>query len=403
MTKLQIIRSLLRSALLRASPQPAPAGRPRRVLVLGYGAVGDTIFFLPFLEALKKELKPERLVFLANESAVTKELIPATGLADEVMLHELDGAGRAAVNRWIREQGFDLAVLTLASPADYFQPGLAAVPARCGHLRAPAPRAPWWRRLRYAVIVGEFARRALLNRAAWIREGSEPASARNLRLLSALDLPPRPPQDRPHIPIGDKERAYALRELGPKTRRRVGLHLGPATSQYDKIWDADRFGELLAKLSELEPLDLFCVGGPGEEGNLEKARRRVPGLRSWAGKASLLESFALIESCDLFLSCDTGLAKAAAAMGVPAATIWGLSDIVEVGPQWELQKHLDVRTGIACSPCARLGMAVEGGLNYLNCGRHACLADLTAEFAFSAIRAKYFSGRKGKQPAGKGP
>lgn len=391
MTRLQTALSLLETALLWAAPRPAPEDKPRRVLVLGYGAVGDTVFLLPLLEALKKELAPEKLVFLANASPVTRELIPATGLFDEVKLHELDGGDRAGVNDWIRRQGFDLAVLSLSSPADYFQPALTAIPARAGHLRVLPRGGGAWRRLRYGLVVGEYARRALFNRASWIEEGSEPASARNLRLLKALGLPPRAPSERPRLPLSAEHRAYAARELGPKTKRRVGVHLGPPVNQYSKIWDADRFGELLAKLSALEPLDLFCVGGPGEAGSLETVRRHVPGLRSWAEKSSLLETFALIETCDLFISCDTGLAKAAAAMSVPTATIWGLSDIVEVGHQWELEKHLDIRTGIGCSPCARLGMAVEGGLNYLNCGHHACLADMTVPFVYSALKSRFFS------------
>lgn len=388
MTKAAIFRTLARSLLLWAAPRAAPAGKPRRVLVLGYGAVGDTLFFLPFLEALKRGLEPERLVFLANASPVTRELIPATGLVDEVKLHETDGGGRDAVNAWIREQGFDLAVLTLSSPADYFQPSLSAIPARCGHLIVLPSAQPWWRRLRRALVTGEFARRALLNRAVWIREGSEAASARYLHLLGALGLPPRPAGERPTVPVGPAARAFAARELGPKERRRVGVHLGPEINQYDKIWDAGRFGELLAKLSTLGPLDLFCVGGLGEEGALEKARRAVPGLRSWAGRASLLETFALIETCDLFLACDTGLAKAAAALGVPVATLWGPTDPVEVGSQWEPEKHLDVRTGLACSPCVRLGMVVEGALNRGTCGHHACLAELTVDFAFTAMKAR---------------
>jgi ADP-heptose:LPS heptosyltransferase len=384
--RLQLLLSLARSALLWAAPRPAPAQRPRRVLVLGYGAVGDTLFFLPFLEALKKELEPERLVWLGNESPVTSELIPATGLCSEVKKHELDGGSRRGINAWIKAQGFDLAVLTLSSPADYFQPALASIPARCGHLRAAPRAASLAARLRRSLITGEFARRALVNRAAWIREGSEPATARNLRLLHALGLPPRPAAERPRLPVGEQERAFAARELGPKTKKRVGVHLGPDTGQYFKVWDASRFGELLSRLSSREPLDLFCVGGPGEDGNLAKAREKLPGLRSWAGKASLGESFALIETCDLFLSNDTGLAKAAAALGVPVVTLWGPTDPVEVGSQWELSKHRDIRTGIVCSPCVRLGMAVEDGkLNYLNCGHHNCLADMSVDFVLRGL------------------
>lgn len=385
MNRLQLLLSLARSALLWASPRPAPAQRPRRVLVLGYGAVGDTLFFLPFLEALKKELEPERLVWLGNESPVTAELIPATGLCSEVKKHEL-GEGRRAVNAWIKAQGFDLAVLTLSSPADYFSPALAAIPARCGHLRSAPRGASLAGRLRRSLITGEFARRALFNRSAWIREGSEPATARNLRLLHALGLPPRPAAERPRLPISEKDRAFAARELGPKTKKRVGVHLGPDTGQYFKIWDADRFGELLSRLCSREPLDLFCVGGAGEEENLAKARQKLPALRSWAGKASLSESFALIETCDLFLSNDTGLAKAAAALGVPVVTLWGPTDPVEVGSQWDLAQHRDIRTGIACSPCVRLGMAVEDGkLNYLNCGHHNCLKDMSVDFVLKDL------------------
>lgn len=388
MSRLQLLLSLVRTALLWAAPRPAPAGRPRRVLVLGYAAVGDAVFFLPFLESLKKELEPQRLVFLANDSPVTRELIPATGLADEVKLHELTPGGRRAINAWIRAQGFDLAVLTLSSPADYFQPALASIPARCGHLRAAPRGASFLGRLKRALITGEPARRALLNRAAWIREGSEPAAARNLRLLPALGLPRRPASERPRLPVSEADRAFAARELGPKTSKRVGAHLGPDTGQYFKIWDAERFGALLAELSRREPLDLFCVGGPGEEGNLAKARKALPQLRSWAGKATLTQTFALIESCDLFYSNDTGLAKAAAALGVPTVVIWGPTDPVEVGHQWDDAKHRVIRTGIACSPCVRLGMAVEDGkLNYLNCGHHNCLNELSPEEALRQLRA----------------
>lgn len=387
MTRLQTLASLPRSLALWLGRRPAPTGRPRRVLVLGYGAVGDTLFFLPFLETLKKELEPERLVFLANASPVTRELIPATGLADEVKLHELDGPDRRAVNAWIKAQRFDLAVLTLSSPADHFQPALASIPARAGHFRVAPRGASFFGRLRRALVTGEPARRALLNRVAWIREGSEPATARNLRLLSALGLPARPASERPRLPIGDADRAFAAKELGPKTRKRVGVHLGPDVNQYFKVWDAGRMGELLAGLSRREELDLFCVGGLGEERNFVAARAHVPGLRTWAGTCTLLQTFALIETCDAFISNDTGLAKAAAALGVPVTTIWGPTDPVETGSQWDLERHTDVRTGISCSPCVRLGMAVEdGALSYLNCGHHACLNELTADFALKQRR-----------------
>ena len=109
------------------------------------------------------------------------------------------------------------------------------------------------------------------------------------------------------------------------------------------------------------------------------------------GKTSLLEAYAVIESCDLFLNSDSGLAVAAMALGIPTATIWGPVDPLEFGPAWQVERHLAVRREIACSPCARFGMAKEGRgvLNYRVCGHHDCLRRLDVDAVFRALRDKY--------------
>ena len=124
---------------------------------------------------------------------------------------------------------------------------------------------------------------------------------------------------------------------------------------------------------------------------MEAVRGICPGARSWVGRTSLMETCALLARCDLFVSNDTGIAKAAMALGVPTATVIGPSDPGEIGIFWEPEKHLEIRTGIRCSPCARLGMAKTGPgvLNYSNCGHHDCLQKLSVDMVHAAIRAKY--------------
>lgn len=373
--------------------------RPNNLLILGYAAIGDFIFFLPALEALRRHLPKARITFLANPSPVTREIVPTSGLADAIWLHDWEGQDAAsdqpAINRRIHEARFDAVVLTLSSPAHYFQWGLRDIPLRVGHSR-PMELRGWrnsWLRARRALITGEFARRTLLNGVYAIEEASEYAVSRNLRLLAAFEIPPPPLPPRPSIPLSDSDRSWAKQQLlalDPK-KKKIGVHLGPVRNQYHKIWDHERFGRLCARLSQTWPVEFIVIGDPQEQEGLRRARSHHPLTHSWIGRCSLLQTCALIERCDLFLSNDTGPSKAAAALGIPTATLMGPSDPGEVGVPWEPEKHLNIRTGIQCSPCARLGMAKEGVLNYLICGHHDCLGKLEVDFVFEALCRKYAS------------
>jgi ADP-heptose:LPS heptosyltransferase len=109
------------------------------------------------------------------------------------------------------------------------------------------------------------------------------------------------------------------------------------------------------------------------------------------GKSGLLESLAVIRRCSLFLANDTGPGKAAMALGVPTACVWGPSDWREQGVFWEPEKHLQISSGLPCQPCISLAIRNEGAgvLNFDNCGHRACLNELTAEQVAARIVQRY--------------
>ena len=371
-----------------ARPRAAPF-EVRRILVFGYGALGDLILFLPVLEGLRRGFPGARIAFLANRYMTTDELLPATGLIDDIWLHDWEGPRaleeRAGINKRIAREGFDLAVLTLSSPAHYFYPGLKAIPLRAGHLCRIEP-GPLWARHKRMLVTGEFARRALLNLAAWVGLQPEHAAARNLRLLEALGRP-WPRDCRPRLPIGETQRLRVAQLL--EGRSPIGVHLGPPFSYNSRYWAPERFGELCAKLAADGAGPFVLIGGPQDEPSAARALKVFPRFVSLIGRLSLLETFAAIERCRLFICSDTGPGKVAMALGVPTVMLWGPSDPLEAGAVWEPEKHLDVRTGIWCSPCSRMGMTKFGALNHDTCGHHDCLEKLDFDRVFSAIRAKY--------------
>lgn len=361
--------------------RPSPGMSLKKVLVLGYAAIGDLIFFLPVLEAMRAGLQ-SKVTFLANAYPTTKELLPATGLVDDIWLHEWEGpaAGdRGAILDRIKAEGFDLAVLTLSSPAHYFGPALARVPLRAGHRRESGQT------FVQRQVTGEPARRALLNQVARIGQPPAHALRRNLDLVAALGLPRPDESRRPALPVGHAHRAAAAAALGPAAGLRVGMHIGPPGDGYGKLWPAERFGRLAALLAH-RGAEVVALGGAAEEGRVAAARAVFPGLKSALG-LGLLESFAAIETCALFVSCDTGLAKAAMALSVPTVTLWGPTSPLELGAVWEPEKHLDLVAGPRCGPRVWLGMSRRGPAPA--CGHPDCLLALTPEEVFERVKERH--------------
>lgn len=362
-----------------------PARRSlRRVLVLGYGAIGDTVFFLPVLEALRRGLPEARLVWLSNPAPVADELIPATGLVDEVWRWDFAGADeprRAEIAARVRAAGFDAAVLSMSSPVPYFQDALARIPVVAAHRFEGAP-------LKRRLILGAPSR-AALGASAPLTLGADHSVPRNLRLLDALGLAADASR-RPRVPVGAAERARAA-ELLPGESPWVGVHVGPPTSYNFRVWAPERFGALCEELSRAWPRARFAlIGGAEEKSCAARAVKEGPaGLLDLTGSSGLLGSCALIERCALFLSCDTGLAKASMALGVPTVTLWGPSSFTESGAFWEKEKHLDLATGIACAPCSFSGMPRDGRLNYLSCGHHACLGEMSVAWVRDRVLARW--------------
>ena len=386
-------------------PPRARAGAPRRLLVLGYAAIGDLIFLLPALRLLRESFPGARITFVADLYAGTADILPSSKLVDDIWLYEHEelasGRVRRALARRFAAADFDAVVVSQATPMRPFAAAILPIPTRIGHWRPlEAPHAGWpaaryalWR-LKRALISDEFERRLALNCPILVREDGEHTVARNLRLLEPLGLsPPSAIDCRPSLPMPAAAAEFAARELpaalGLKT---VGLHIGKASSAYAKVWPAARWGETCRALARRYPLRLVLFGGPDEKDLIAPFADAFQGpIVDLVGRCGILESFAAIGRCDLFLGNDTGLAKAAMALGTPTLTVWGPSDRFGHGIVWEPGKHTEVFRPMPCAPCVRMGLRAEGAgvINFSNCGHRACLAALAPETVADAAARRY--------------
>jgi len=285
----------------RASPQPWSRKAPRFLILRG-GAIGDFLFTLPALTALRRQW-PDAYLELIGYPHIA-ELAVAGGLADRV--RSLDSARVAAYfvpNASLEEEqkeyirSFDLVISYLYDPSG----------AVCENLRAAGAR-----QVLYGSPVVE----------------SGHAADHLMRPLAALAIFPEGGET-PRLRLKPELAAQGIRRASALGRRVVAVH--PGSGSVTKNWPLWQFIELAGLIRAGAGTPVFIVGEADEA-----IARRLPTLAPDApvlSGLSLVELAAFLAACCGYVGNDTGITHLAAALGIPTVAIFGPTDPAVWGPR----------------------------------------------------------------------
>lgn len=314
--------------LRRTGPEAQHAPSPQRILLLAMLPIGDTLFTLPTVRAIRNTYPRAHITMLAHSQ--TRTLLHSVPEVDEVVIFPTgkDWHGlRALWNalRHLRAGRYDVSV-DLTSPA-YKWINWVAGARRSTYMKFDPL---WW-------IVPQTHRR-------W---RSTSAMRHYFDCARELRLAPWEEQDSsarfvvPSVKRNDARRV--LREAGVTLRRGrrdsaqarpvVVVHPGGAGLRGLKRWPVERFAALCSALQNEWDAQVVVLGGPDDS---ELASRLVA-LVDWpivnmVGRLPLLTSVALIEMCDLFIGNDSSPLHFAAASGTPFVGIFGPTCLANFRP-----------------------------------------------------------------------
>jgi ADP-heptose:LPS heptosyltransferase len=173
----------------------------------------------------------------------------------------------------------------------------------------------------------------------------------------------------------DQEKANSLLQAAPFSGvPPYGIALGATYAT--KRWLPSYFIELINRYQK----PVILLGGPGDSATAQQISKelKVPYLNT-AGLVSLPASAALLRRCRFVLTHDTGLMHIAAALKVPALTLWG-NTIPEFGmtPYGSLFEIIENKEA-SCRPCSKLG--------FPRCPRRhfKCMQEITPQIVLNAI------------------
>lgn len=329
--------------------------RPERVLVIAPNWVGDSLFFLPAVDALRKRYSNARFDVLAKPSIAA--------LLKESGRFELTHTATIGSGRWgrfwalwtLRDQRYDLCVVFPDSFSTALAAFLSGATIRVGRQGEGRSVFLSWGfrvppRTRQKHVVDEYMELA-------VAAGAEPEAERQPKL--------------PVSAAGVEERQRLFRENQMEKGLLIGLcptsAYGPA-----KQWPAAHWSELARELKARRfQVAFFCA--PNEMDQVAPIAREA-GFGLPVLTPSLPGLAACLAACEAVVANDSGPLHLAAAVGTRCLGLYG-----PVDPKWSapISPRGDwLYRGLECSPChARV----------CPLGHHKCLQDMLPEQVLNSL------------------
>jgi len=343
---------------------------PKHILVARTDKIGDLLLSLPVFQVLKEAFPQARLTALVSPYA--KEIVQGHPAVDGVELFENNENLWQLVSRF-KTLDPDVFIALYPRPLQALAAWMAGIPFRIGS------GFRWYSSF--------YNQRVYVHRSVCDRHEVE----YNLDLVKPLGLEPGSPAIQ--FPLSDEERAFAKDLLKEK-----GIHPGapyvvvhPGHKGSALNWKPERYGEIVAHLSQQKNLRVVITAGPDEtqlisqvtafHGNLPAEQKPVLII----GECGLRELAAVYEGSLCFLSGSTGTMHLAAAVGTPTVSLF--CPIPETTPvrwgPWGNGSTVLMPKNLECPDC-RVG----------RCGKHDPMDAITVVEVFEAMEKYILKSKK---------
>ncbi len=311
-----------------ATLEPLPAGA--HVLVVRLSALGDVLFALETVAALRAERPDVRIDFLV-EDRFAGVLSGHPDLAAVRTLPRRGGVGRLrALWALFRGPRYD-AVLDVHGLLK------SALPARLVRTR---------RRIGFAPPLAKEGAHRLYTETVTAPRPTPHRAEQGLHVLRALGLPGAARQAR-------LAAAEPPQELDGGDGPLVVLHPGTSAFAAFKRWPVERFAALAGRLQHAG-IRVAVSFGPGEQDMAAVIRASAPASIPLDGGAlGLLRLAAAYRTADVVVAADTGPLHIAAAAGARVLALFGPKDTNLYGPRDHGAGHRILFHDVPCRPCRR--------------------------------------------------
>ncbi|MCE9560205.1 MAG: glycosyltransferase family 9 protein [Armatimonadetes bacterium] len=240
--------------------------------------------------------------------------------------------------------------------------------ARKGMWRAMARMAKEMRSFKYDIALDQqgLMKSGLITRLSGAKSRFGPAEAREKAQIFYTSLVPHEPnahviehyltrakavgatwdpaaEPAMFFPRTDDDRQFAsalLKEIGDDGERPL-VAINPSAGKVQKLWPAERFGEIALRLARECGVRPIVTGAPADRELGDRVLAVCSDVALDAvGKSGLTQFAAILERCSLFVGADTGPMHISQAVGTPTLALFGPTSAHRLGPR--LPQHRSI-------------------------------------------------------------
>ncbi len=323
------------SGQTRGCEDSTDSSRPKRVLIVLMGAIGDVVRALPLLGRIRRGLPDAHLAWAVEPKSAP--LLQGHPWLDEMILYDRRHAPWAFLPflKRVRDGRFDLAI----DLQRHLKSGVISLVSRARD------------RIGFSALNTKEYNHLFSTRRI------EPQPEMKLKLLQyqafgdALGLAPAPIEFGLSASPAERARAGDLLKDAPRPLLAVILGSSWPSRMYFPESIAAVIRGLAAGNNGAPAMFPVLLGGPGEEQLGAEMTRILGGIATvnLAGRTSLRDLIAIFPQCEAAFGPDSGPMHIAAAVGCPIVSLWGATAAERSAP-WGFAE-LAIRGEIPCHPC----------------------------------------------------
>ncbi|MDP8253992.1 MAG: glycosyltransferase family 9 protein [Candidatus Kaelpia aquatica] len=344
------------------------------ILITNPFGIGDVLFSLPMVYALKEQYPNSRIDYLCNRRVA--DILKTQEDIGRVYVYEKDewrakfarSKLRAAKDfrgflKAIKRERYDVAFDLSLSREFGFILWFLGIKLRVGY---------------------NYKNRGIFLNKNTVFEGfiSKHVVQYHLQFLSTLGIGAKYPEKKLSVPVDYMERAKSrISSINKGGNLLVAVIPGGGASwggdAYKKRWADERY----SRLSHLIAGEKTTVLVMGDESDSLKfaAPENCKNIYNYMGQTKILELIALTSQVDLVITNDGGPLHIAAALGVPTISIFGPVPESVYGPYPANIKHRVITADLGCRPCYYKFKVSE-------CNDYKCLNDISVDYLFDEFK-----------------
>lgn len=332
--------------------------KPKRICIIHLNQIGDLVFSLPLLRALRKSYPDATIHSIIRPHL--QELLMQSPFVDGIIEKKRGLRNVLTLLKSIRDNRYDLLISLSHSQESLLLAGFSGA-----GLKAGFSSFPW--------DLGLDIKEKI--------EGHH-SCVNNLRLLERLgvNVEKKDYVGLLILPSGENKGESDAPPIPEANGKYVVISPGTSAKRTVKAWGEEKFADLMILLKERYGLSPVIVGGKDNRDVSEKiigvlrrkdVEEKIKEIANLTGKMGLTDLCRVLRGANLFVGVDSGVMHLASSFDIPVVGIFGPTDPFYVGPLGRRSKV--VREELECSPCYLKG-----------CKKRICMEKLEVAKVFDA-------------------